>query len=220
MNNFKPTRLYIKRHVITGLRYFGKTTGTEKYLLEQYNGSGDYWNKHLLIHGKEHVVTDWHCLFTDKDDLVDFAEFFSEEMDIVNAKDKTGQKIWANLKCENGLDGSFPDIPWNKGKKGYKQSAEACIKKSKALLGIKRGPQSSEHKEKHSLAMKGKNLGPQTAEHIANKTKAKTGVKHKSHKKHGLQEKVCCPHCNVIGGISVMKRHHFDRCKIKGCNND
>lgn len=29
------------------------------------------------------------------------------------------------------------------------------------------------------------------------------------------QEKVICPHCGKIGGFSVMKRHHFDRCKLK-----
>ena len=29
------------------------------------------------------------------------------------------------------------------------------------------------------------------------------------------QEKVTCPYCDKTGGFSVMKRHHFDRCKLK-----
>jgi hypothetical protein len=30
-----------------------------------------------------------------------------------------------------------------------------------------------------------------------------------------IQEKVKCPHCNKIGGETVMKRWHFDKCKNK-----
>lgn len=28
-----------------------------------------------------------------------------------------------------------------------------------------------------------------------------------------LKRTVKCPHCSVVGGISIMKRHHFDNCK-------
>jgi len=34
MNIFKPTHLYIKQHSVTGMYYFGKTTRSEKFLLE------------------------------------------------------------------------------------------------------------------------------------------------------------------------------------------
>ncbi len=40
-------------------------------------------------------------------------------------------------------------------------------------------------------------------------TRAKLRAIHKGQK----QELVLCPNCNVIGGKSVMKRHHFDNCK-------
>lgn len=102
---FKPTYLYIKRHKVSGLLYLGKTTGTEKYLLEQYNGSGSYWTSHLKIHGKEYVETHWYCLFTEKDELVKFALQCSNQWNIVDANDANGKKIWANEKPENGLDG-------------------------------------------------------------------------------------------------------------------
>jgi len=29
-------------------------------------------------------------------------------------------------------------------------------------------------------------------------------------------EKVTCPHCNTIGGLTAMKRWHMDNCKNKG----
>jgi hypothetical protein len=101
---FKPTYLYIKRHKVSGLLYLGKTTGTEKYLLEQYNGSGSYWTNHLKMHGHE-VETVWYCLFTEKDELVKFALQCSAQWDIVKSKDASGKKLWANEKPENGLDG-------------------------------------------------------------------------------------------------------------------
>jgi len=30
------------------------------------------------------------------------------------------------------------------------------------------------------------------------------------------KQKVCCPHCEKIGGIGSMRRWHFDNCKLKG----
>lgn len=33
------------------------------------------------------------------------------------------------------------------------------------------------------------------------------------------KEKICCPHCNKIGGKPVMKRYHFEYCKLKGSKN-
>ncbi len=41
--------LYHKRHRITGLNYFGKTT-TNPYI---YGGSGKYWANHLRVHGPD-----------------------------------------------------------------------------------------------------------------------------------------------------------------------
>jgi hypothetical protein len=147
---FQPTYLYIKRHKITGLLYLGKTNGTEKYLLEEYNGSGRYWNQHLTAHGKE-VETIWYCLFTEKNKLINFALKCSIGLDIVNSRDSTGKKIWANLKYENGVDGGA----WNKGISGYRrkknpaqiyrtgpQSQETCRLKREKLTGLKRSANS------------------------------------------------------------------------------
>lgn len=87
-------------------------------------------------------------------------------------------------------------IPWNKG---IPMSDAAKEKLSKIKTGRKNTPESN---AKNSASLKGV---PKTAEHRANISASKKGV---------IQSKVSCPHCQTEGGISVMKRHHFDRCKI------
>lgn len=64
---FKPTYLYIKRHSITGLMYFGKTTKSDPV---EYKGSGLVWTRHIRKHGKKHVETVWHKLFVNREMIV------------------------------------------------------------------------------------------------------------------------------------------------------
>jgi hypothetical protein len=93
-----PTYLYIKKHKITGLKYFGKTT---KQNVKSYLGSGSYWKNHIEKHGKEHVETIWISEpFYDKELLTEFSIFVSEFFDIEKSSE------WANLITENGLDGA------------------------------------------------------------------------------------------------------------------
>jgi hypothetical protein len=93
--NFQPTWLMIKRHKETGLMYFCKTTSADPV---KYNGSGTYWKNHRKIHG-DNIENVWSELFNEKENLVEFATFFSVEMDIVKSNS------WANLIPENGLQG-------------------------------------------------------------------------------------------------------------------
>lgn len=105
IKNFKPTYLMIKRHKITGLKYFCKTVRKD---FIKYKGSGDYWTAHIKKYGRKDVETIWWELFTDIHELVLYALKFSKDNDIVNARDEQGQKIWANLMYENGLHGFAP----------------------------------------------------------------------------------------------------------------
>jgi len=104
MSIFKPTWLYIKQHNQTGLKYFGKTTKPYSVMI-RYCGSGKYWKAHLAQHGKD-ITTLWYHLYITKEELVDDALAFSRSHNIVNLKDSTGKKVWANLILENGLDGA------------------------------------------------------------------------------------------------------------------
>ena len=191
---FKPTYLYIKQHKITGLLYLGITTGNEQYLLERYNGSGEYWKRHIKKHGKQ-IDTIWYCLFTEKDELVKCALLCSELWNIVNAKNDSGKKLWANEKPENGTSGG-------------------CLKGRSIGKGISKNkgvPQSPEHAAK-TAAKKGNAYGK------ANKGKPAHNkgelwsdeVKAKMRKP---KVKVTCPHCSKIGGSNNMYRYHFDKCK-------
>jgi hypothetical protein len=93
--NFPPTWLYIKQHNVTGLKYFGKTAAKKP---ETYKGSGVYWRRHLAAHGND-VTTVWSKLFSNFQELSEYATKFSADNNIVESKD------WANLVVETGLDG-------------------------------------------------------------------------------------------------------------------
>lgn len=109
MSIYKPTWLYVKKHKITGLKYFGKTISCDPH---KYKGSGTRWIRHLNKHGYDHVETIWTQLFESKEELQEFATAFSEIFDIVNAND------WANLCPETGIDGGYRQNnhlkEWNK----------------------------------------------------------------------------------------------------------
>ena len=163
----KPTRLYIKQHAITGLKYFGKTV---KDNVSSYHGSGKYWKSHIKAHGVSHVNTLWVSdYFTEKEDLVEFASFFSEIFDIAKSSE------WANLKEENGLDGhptgvEFSDETRRKisnaltgktrpesvrlkiAEANRNRSEESLQKMRKSLTGKKRKPFSEETRKKMSDA--------------------------------------------------------------------
>jgi len=71
-----------------------------------------------------------------------------------------------------------------------------------ALTGV---PKSPEHVKKLSLWQKGIKKKPLTTEH---KQKVSDSLKGKP------KPVLKCPHCNMTGGSSQMKRWHFDNCKL------
>lgn len=232
----KPVHLYIKRHNVTGLLYFGRTINP---IAESYNGSGTHWNNHLNFHGLD-ISTVMFETFTNEEDLLEFATFFSEEFDIVRSNK------WANLIPEDGI---------HKGNlRGFKHSAESLAKMSKAQSG-KNHPnygknlpecvkekiaksntgqkRTEETKNNISIATKkaysdGNLVSPwstrdqsgennsfygktHTQETLDKISKAKTGVKI-THKL------ITCPHCSKEGLSSGMKRWHFNNCKLVNPN--
>lgn len=119
------TYLYVKQHNKTGLKYFGKTTKKNPY---QYTGSGVYWLRHLKVHGKDLLTLEvWE--FDDIEKCQTFALDYSEKHNIVESKN------WANLKPENGRDGSIVGNPGMVGK------ANPSYGKINAFRGKKHTPE-------------------------------------------------------------------------------
>jgi hypothetical protein len=89
-------------------------------------------------------------------------------------------------------------------------------------------PHTKETKQKMSKSMKGKNCNKvRTVEFKQNLSKLNSGTGNhfygKSHSlesiqkmknSHNIRPKLQCPYCNIIGG-NVLKRWHFDNCKLK-----
>lgn len=94
---FKPTFLYIKTHLDTGLKYFGKTTLQDPH---KYKGSGKKWRNHIRKHGYN-VSTEIIGYYANEEECRLAALIFSQENNIVESNE------WANLAVENGTDGGL-----------------------------------------------------------------------------------------------------------------
>lgn len=229
--NFIPTWLYIKQHNITGLRYFGKTTKDPV----TYNGSGKYWKDHIKKHSND-VTTVWCELFTDKNQLIEYALKFSSDNNIIESNE------WANLILENGIDGNVPgnkrtqetkiklslahkgQNAWNKGIPRTKEVKDAISRANTGKDAWNKGiPCDDKIKDAVSKANKGKaawNKGiPRTEEE---KQKIREGRKKLLEKgfvpyNKGKKESILiCEHCKKsIGGQGNYKRWHGDNCKLK-----
>lgn len=163
---FIPTYLYIKQHSVTGKLYFGKTIRNP----EKYYGSGTRWLRHINKHGKEHVVNLWYELFTDREELTNFALHFSQKMNIVESSQ------WLNLIPENGINGGGFGRPCG----NFSHSSETKDKISKSLIGhqstrkpVGQNPLLSEiQKEMISKKLKGRKRSPES---IAKQISSSTG---------------------------------------------
>lgn len=162
------TKLYIKTHNVTGLKYFGKTVKEDCH---KYQGSGKHWIRHIKKHSYD-VTTVIHGEFDETNPieralLVDCALIFSEVNNIVKSKE------WANMIPENGLDGASVKgrINIHKGKLEKRIEPEELDEYLEEgwIRGI-----SDEHRGKMSKAATGKTM---SAENIAKRSKTNTGSK-------------------------------------------
>lgn len=104
---FKPTYLYIKRHTITNMLYFGCSIRSHEKMIS-YKGSGGRWKDHIKIHGKDHVETLWYCLFYDPFSIVEFAVMFSIQENIIKS-DKWANRIYETVLSVNSIDKIMSD---------------------------------------------------------------------------------------------------------------
>jgi hypothetical protein len=122
--------------------------------------------------------------------------------------------------------------------KGRLRSTESCAKMSKSMRGKKKPPHTEEHNRKIGDANRGKKHSEETKKKISGDKHPMYGKHHSEEHKKKLslalknrifteehkrkigdaqkgvpQPKITCPHCSKLGGISPMKRWHFDNCK-------
>lgn len=202
---FKPTIFYIKRHSLTGLKYFGKTTNIN-VTNGRYRGGGKYWKEHINKHGVRLVETIWKSeVYTDKEKCIEFGLAFSELFDIVHSNE------WANLEPENGINGFIPGNP--SVLRGRKLTAEHKAKISESTRG-----RDAPNKGLPS-PLKGRKspLKGRTNRAIKGKPSPKKGLPNPgaSLSNKGVpKKKVMCPHCSKEGSVTVWYRYHFDNCKV------
>lgn len=89
--------LMIKTHKITGLKYLCYT-GKRISDIHLYTGSGKYWKKHLLKHGK-YIDTIIVLQSNNKKEVIEKGIECSVLWNIVESEE------WANLRIENGEGG-------------------------------------------------------------------------------------------------------------------
>ena len=146
---FAPTVLLVMTHNVTGLKYFCKTTRTDR--LAWYKGSGIAWRKHLADNGSD-VNVEVLGFYVDEDRCLAAAKKFSQENNIVESYE------WANLVEELGKNGASLKGERNPfyGKKHSKESLQR-IPLFKVGVSVNAGvPKSKEHREKLSVALKGR----------------------------------------------------------------
>ena len=114
----------------------------------------------------------------------------------------------------HGEDSFNPMVEWcsengrkggqKRAKQGYSVSDETKKKMSKTRKGRK-------HSKEHSAAISKAKKGKQPVWTPESYAIWIEGLR----KPRGPQQKVTCPHCGLTGGISPLKRYHFDSCKHK-----
>jgi hypothetical protein len=201
--------LYLKTHAVTGVKYLGQTERDPF----KYQGSGVDWKLHLAEHGKDHT-TEILLQSKDKSVISNEGRRLSEQWNIVKSTEwankipetggggvsgeknarygkpawNTGITLTEEQRANNNINGLKQSWGWNKGiSTGYVTGGAF----KKGNVPWNKGIESEEHN------WYGKN---HTEESIQKMCKPK--------------EKVTCPHCNKIGGISQMKRWHYNNCKL------
>ena len=192
------------------------TTGKDPL---KYNGSGTVWKAHLKKHKcRNSVITVFYKLFTEKDRCTRFATLFSKFAKIVESSN------WANLIIEDGINNgiSSPNITdeirskMSKSHTGTKHSIERCNNISSALKGKSK---SAEHVMRNSISQKSRKDSPDRGRKISDALKGRivsseTGKNISMALKGKPKAIIKCTHCDKIGASGIMKRWHFDNCKI------
>lgn len=226
---------------VSGILEFSSEIGQWHHILprslfpdfEKATSVAGNWNVTFLLH-KEHLVAH-HLLFELYERKGSMAKAFSE-MCYHNPSRVFCKK--SNLDALKNWSYEVSDYTrglLSSSRKGYVMTEEQKSKLSRANKGKKL---SESHKKKMSESLLGRVHSEETRIKISESHKGRE--KSESHKKHlsdslkgkkfseerkkrlsesrrgrpHVQKYVECPHCGKVGGASIMKRWHFDKCKI------
>ena len=199
----------IVRLKVTGRLYFCKTVKSGKRF-DRYFGSGVFWTAHLNKHGRgtEIIEKIWVSDMFFDTRIVKFAMRFSRFAKIVESEK------WANLRPENGLDGSGGDkseyidyeqlvITKKKNGKTWTQCEESNIERSVSHKEYWKTDSGQKRKTDMYVGSK-----KEFEDNFIGPTKP-PGHYYNNMKIHK------CQYCGKIGDIRNMKRWHMENCKYK-----
>jgi hypothetical protein len=204
--------LYLKTHNITGLKYLGYTKNPNPI---KYRGSGLYWKYHIKKYGND-VFTEILFQSSSIEEISIIGREFSEKWNVAENEE------FANFCNEDGnmlygkANPNFVGHPHTEEtRKKISQNNARSLKgktgKDHPAFRHKVHPDNKNHLIK-ARANKGEpwNKGLVGVQPMLSSTKKKIGNSNRGKKK----PVVICPHCNKSGGISIMMRYHFERCKL------
>jgi hypothetical protein len=199
--------LYVKTHKITGLKYLGQTKQDPNI----YTGSGIDWKAHLKIHGR---CIDTEILFqsSNKTDIVQLGEYYSNKWHILSSQDDFGNKIWANRVIENGagggrISGTYKHSDKTKAKLRKKAVGRICPDETAQKIANTM-KKLFETKEQWNKGIKTTNL------YTKEERQKKFGNKGKLNPMFGKSvPKLLCPHCGKNMDVRNYSRYHGNNCK-------
>ena len=169
--------------------------------------------------GKDSLTFEVLEYVEDVSQLLDREQFWIDSFDFdllfnrcPNSKSALGAKrskeARENMSASHRGKQGRPHTEETKRKLSIKHKGKThSIETNEKLRNINLGKtHSEEYKLKLSLKTRGIKKPPRTEEHSRKISEAKKGIK---------KNKVICPHCGKEGGEPIMKRYHFDRCKLK-----
>ena len=201
---------------INGKYYIGKHSTTD--INDSYLGSGLLLTKAISKYGRESFSRDILCYAHDEDYL-----------NLLEAKYIT-LDILGDQQCYNIAEGGqgghvYKHLPSEEKEIIYQKISKTLKEKGIRPPGRNKGFNlTEEHKTSISKSLKGKTKPERSIEHCNNISKAlsnrtlSTVQKEKissSMKEHHSNNKTLeCPHCGKKGKSGVMKRWHFDNCRV------
>lgn len=153
-------------------------------------------------------------------DLPPWESNYIKEMHPMYGQKHTEETLTLMSKSHMGERNSMYGITGN-ANPNYGRVRDDLITINKQRAGRKLSDETKKKISDGRTGEKNWNYGkPRDPETIRKMSEAMSGEKNPRYGKPGTmlgktQQTLVCPHCQKIGGISNMKRYHFDKCKLE-----